>query len=633
MPIRKRINIILILLFICTGCGNGIPLNSDINESSGQTVPRNTLTICLGYEPESLYPYNANSQSAWAVLEAIYDGPIDIVNYEPQPVILTKIPSIKDGDAILTQKLVNAGDPIINVLGEAVPLTTGENILPSGCYQNDCSISWDGTFPLLMDQLEVTYSLRNNISWSDGYPLTMSDSVYSYEIQSNQATPGNKNFISHTLSYQALDDYHIRWIGKPGFLTQDFENYFWLPLPEHAWKNFSANELLTAGDSSRYPIGWGAYVIQEWVPRKFIRLVKNPNYFRTSERLPKYEQLIFKFLNLQGDANIKAIQKGICDFANQTTLMLDQSADLDTLLNYYNKPELQVFFGQGPLIEFMIFNTSLLENSTENLSIVNNLEIRQAIAYCLDRSKINKELFNRLASIPLSYFSTINPFSLNNLDPYQFNLEKGNQILDELGWVDDDQNSATPRVARESLDLDSGEKLVLKLISRNNGWEEKSSLLIQDSLADCGIGVELILLQENDFYNFVNSIPNMDFDLALYSWASGKIPPCYLFSSHTQELLSVGKSKLEINLSNFKHLEFDQLCQASLNPMISKEEQRDFQQKMQMILNSELPFLPLYSYFQADVARQDFCPYELDISARSDLRDIESMDFGDHCSP
>lgn len=633
MPIRKRINIILILLFICTGCGNGIPLNSDINESSGQTVPQNTLTICLGYEPESLYPYNANSQSAWAVLEAIYDGPIDIVNYEPQPVILTKIPSIKDGDAILTQKLVNAGDPIINVLGEAVPLTRGENILPSGCYQNDCSISWDGTFPLLMDQLEVTYSLRNNISWSDGYPLTMSDSVYSYEIQSNQATPGNKNFISHTLSYQALDDYHIRWTGKPGFLTQDFENYFWLPLPEHAWKNFSANELLTAGDSSRYPIGWGAYVIQEWVPRKFIRLVKNPNYFRTSERLPKYEQLIFKFLNLQGDANIKAIQKGICDFANQTTLMLDQSADLDTLLNYYNKPELQVFFGQGPLIEFMIFNTSLLENSTENLSIVNNLEIRQAIAYCLDRSKINKELFNRLASIPLSYFSTINPFSLNNLDPYQFNLEKGNQILDELGWVDDDQNSATPRVARESLDLDSGEKLVLKLISRNNGWEEKSSLLIQDSLADCGIGVELILLQENDFYNFVNSIPNMDFDLALYSWASGKIPPCYLFSSHTQELLSVGKSKLEINLSNFKHLEFDQLCQASLNPMISKEEQRDFQQKMQMILNSELPFLPLYSYFQANVARQDFCPYELDISARSDLRDIESMDFGDHCSP
>jgi peptide/nickel transport system substrate-binding protein len=34
------------------------------------------LTICVGQEPNTLYPYGGTSRSMWSVLEAIYDGPV-----------------------------------------------------------------------------------------------------------------------------------------------------------------------------------------------------------------------------------------------------------------------------------------------------------------------------------------------------------------------------------------------------------------------------------------------------------------------------------------------------------------------------------------------------------------------------
>ncbi|MDO9545995.1 MAG: hypothetical protein Q7J07_04490, partial [Pelolinea sp.] len=66
-------------------------------------IPLTELTICLGYEPESLYPYRANSQAAQEVLQAVYDGPIDILNDgQVEPIILKRMPSLTDGSAFLT---------------------------------------------------------------------------------------------------------------------------------------------------------------------------------------------------------------------------------------------------------------------------------------------------------------------------------------------------------------------------------------------------------------------------------------------------------------------------------------------------------------------------------------------------
>ena len=133
-------------------------------------VPPQTLVMCLQDEPTSLYIYGNNSRSMWSVLEAVYDGPFDTRDYSIQPVILSKIPSLNDGDAVLKPVAVKAGDNIVDVDGNLVALKSGTRVLPAGCSRLDCAVTWDGTSELSMDQLVVNFKLLPGLMWSDGSP-------------------------------------------------------------------------------------------------------------------------------------------------------------------------------------------------------------------------------------------------------------------------------------------------------------------------------------------------------------------------------------------------------------------------------------------------------------------------------
>ncbi|MBE0684762.1 MAG: hypothetical protein IH585_02055, partial [Anaerolineaceae bacterium] len=84
--------------------------------------PPKSLVICIGEEPLTLYPYGGNSKGMWSILEAIYDGPIDTVNFMPEPVILEKIPDYDSGDAVIETVPVAAGERIVDANGSVVVL-------------------------------------------------------------------------------------------------------------------------------------------------------------------------------------------------------------------------------------------------------------------------------------------------------------------------------------------------------------------------------------------------------------------------------------------------------------------------------------------------------------------------------
>jgi peptide/nickel transport system substrate-binding protein len=292
-------------------------------------VPR-TLTICLGSEPDTLYLYGGGSLAQSQVLQAIYDGPIDSVGFDYQPVILEKLPDLADGDAVIQPVAVQAGDWVVNAAGELVRLAPGQVMRPSGCNSAECAVAWNGE-PLEMDQLSATFTIKD-VRWSDGTALTAADSVFSYgiaiECQSESGPCGGFGLVNQrgwdtlqrTASYTAQDERQVQWTGVPGFLDPDYRINFFIPLPAHQLQGNAPDELFTAEESSRQPLGWGPYTIQEWVSGESIRLSWNPEYFRAGEGLPAFDTLIFRFIgripNQPG-----AIQAGECD-------LLDQEASL-----------------------------------------------------------------------------------------------------------------------------------------------------------------------------------------------------------------------------------------------------------------------------------------------------------------
>src|SRR5262245_9587421 len=136
------------------------------------TLAARALTVCLGEEPNTLYPYGNLNSAARSVLSAIYDGPMDVVEYGYKPIILEKIPSLEDGDAQVSPVSVNAGSEVVDSSGDVVLLSTGTKVRPSGCRNDGCAISYDGSSSIQMDQLVVTFTMLEGLMWSDGAPLT-----------------------------------------------------------------------------------------------------------------------------------------------------------------------------------------------------------------------------------------------------------------------------------------------------------------------------------------------------------------------------------------------------------------------------------------------------------------------------
>ena len=475
-----------------------------------QPNTKKTLTICLGEEPDSLFLYSADSPAANLILQAIYDGPIDIEGGDPQPVILEKIPNFEDGSAFFTPVEVNEGDDVINSAGEQVRLQAGVEVFPAGCTSPQCAVSWDGVSPFRMDFITAEFELIPGLKWSDGQPLQASDSVYSFNLASAPETQANKEINEQIASYTAVDDLTVQWTSKPGLVTDSFESFFYTPLPEHVWGKYREGDLLSAEEVNRTPIGWGAYQVEEWIEGQSLRLSKNPNYFRAEEELPYFDELVFKFINPFGDTALsnlkfdrapfqqfnydlgefeKEIRENGCDLGTTTSDLRDQLPVLNILLNYFKDPAIKVIKSGKSEGQMIFFNLGGSESDASNPS--KDLNVRKAVDLCLNRSKMISDLSFGLYDL-IDYDQLLNADNgsqKNAEDPSD--PTAGNDLLDRSGWKDNDNNPETPRISTGVAGIPDGMELGFRYLVEEIYDNLKSSEIVKASLAECGIGINI----------------------------------------------------------------------------------------------------------------------------------------------
>src|SRR4030042_2755957 len=120
-----------------------LPPESTTTPTCAPEPPR-LLTICLAQEPRSLFLYDAVSSAERSVLAAIYEGPFELDGFTAQPVIVEKMPTLADGDALLKPVNVNPGDLLVDVNGNLANLAEGVTYRPSGCGEWACSQTYAG---------------------------------------------------------------------------------------------------------------------------------------------------------------------------------------------------------------------------------------------------------------------------------------------------------------------------------------------------------------------------------------------------------------------------------------------------------------------------------------------------------
>lgn len=593
------------------------------------------LTVCLGQEPNTLYPYGGPNAAAHSVLAAIHDGPIDAVSYEYQPVILTQLPSLENGDAQIVKTPIQSGSQVVDADGNVVLLEQGVKVRPAGCRGDDCIITYDGATAIEMDQMVVNFRMRPDVTWSDGTPLTSSDSVFAFTLSSDPDAIANSYLLDRTQVYEATDEKTVQWWSKPGFIDPAYFTNFWAPAPQHVWSEFPVNQLQNIDVASRTPIGWGPYMVQEWAAGDHITLVKNPYYFRASEGLPKFDTLSFRFIADPNTA-LTELVAGRCDILDPG-IRLDNNASL--LEEMQAGEQAQVFFTPGMTIEWLGIGTTPAAyddgydtiNQKDRQDIFADAHTRQGIAYCLDRQSVVKNVLLGRTTVPTSYLPVEHPLYDPNIEAIPFDPSVGRSLLEQAGWKDTDGDPSTPLVAVTVKNVAAGTPLLLNYYTTTATQRRQAADILTQSLAQCGIAVNAQYFSQNDLYASGPGglLFGRRFDLIQYAMGvNGVEPPCGWFTS--AEIPTTSNSWIGTNVTGYKNEQYDAACRAAQLALPDEQAYVNLYRQTQMLFASELPAIPLYYRLRIAAARTGLCHFELDATANP-LWNIEAIDSGESC--
>ena len=228
-------------------------------------------------------------------------------------------------------------------------------------------------------------------------------------------------------------------------------------------------------------------------------------------------------------------------------------------------------------------------------------------------------------------FRSDHPLHNGNIQTYAFNPSSGNQILEQIGWLDHDQNPATPRHALGVTNVPGGTPLVLNYVTSSATQRRQVAEIFTQSLAQCGIGLNVTYVDASDLYlpGPVGPLFGRQFDLAEYAIGVNSIEPqCSWFT--TSQIPTAANNWVGTNLSGYKNPTFDTACQLALQSL-PDDPTYTSHQKAQAIFASELPSIPLYLRLKVAATRPDFCGLVLDPSSTYALANLESFDYGKDC--
>jgi peptide/nickel transport system substrate-binding protein len=199
-------------------------------------------------------------------------------------------------------------------------------------------------------------------------------------------------------------------------------------MPKHIWQDIPAADWGGADPSTglvpELVVGTGPFLFKERVIGESVTLDKNPDYWDTTA-VPVMDQFVFRVIAEDASA-LQALEKGEIDFTD---------------VPFADAPSLE---GRDDLTLLAYDTTSLnyfsLNHKNPDTPFFDEIPVRQAMMYAIDRKLLAEEVYNGYAIqadgtqpvLSVAYA----PDRTNTI--YNYDVDKANQLLDEAGWVDSD---------------------------------------------------------------------------------------------------------------------------------------------------------------------------------------------------
>jgi len=357
-----------------------------------------------------------------------------------------------------------------------------ENLMPVPDLAESWVVSDDGT--------TYTFTLHQGVLWHDGTPFTSADVKFSFEQVLLQFHSRTSAALTAVLAgIDTPDDLTVVMRFKQPYapLLQRLDV---TEAPIVAKHIYEGTDPMTA-EANLTPVGTGPFKFVEYAQGDSVTLERNADYFK--QGLPYFDRVVFRVIP-EANSALLALQEGEVDYAWNTTpaqTQILESSPGVSVVNAVASP------GGALCINTLAFN---LEKAP-----LDQLEVRQAISYALDRDRMLEQIqfgSGSVATGPIS--SRMTQFYTPDVTTYGYDVERAKQLLDSAGLTADaDGNRAT-------------------LVFPHPNTFDKYGEIIREQLGEVGITVEDVSLDFNAATDRI--FLERDFDLSIVSYCNGTDP-------------------------------------------------------------------------------------------------------------
>ena len=507
----------LLSMAVLGGCADGTGESSEDNSSKESTVESTQTDSAESGEStgadasgESTEPEGSESGSA----EDAASGQETGDRYGGSIVVGVQ----QDIDSLDPHKATAAGtkEIIFNIFEGLVKPDENGNLI--NAVASDYTISEDG--------LVYTFTLRDNVKFHNGNVVTAEDVKYSLERVSGllDGTPLIST-LSTIKSVDILDEKTVQ-VTVENANTELIYSFVAAIIPAGSGEDETAD-----------PIGTGPFSFVSYKPQQGIVLAKNPDYWQ--EGLPYLDQVEFKIIN-SADTALLELQGGTIDFYAYLT-----DSQAQALQGSH-----QVISSPTNMVQALFLN-----NAVEPL---NDVRVRQAISYALDKESINDFVGGGNGTLLSSaMLPTLKEYYVDLNDTYgtTANVEKAKELMAEAGYAD-------------------GFDMEIAIVSTYE-FHMQTGEVIVEQLKEIGINATIKGMENSSWLDEVYN--GRQFDATITALT------CDMTPGYLMNRFQTDSSK---NFINFQSAEYDEIyakAQAALDP----DEKAGYYKELQKILCDE----------------------------------------------
>ena len=308
-------------------------------------------------------------------------------------------------------------------------------------------------------------------------------------------------------------------------------------------------------------IGTGSYYLSEHVTDEYAIFKVNEKYWGD---VPDIEEIIVKVIP-DSQSRVMALESGEIDLIYGATMI-----DSETYDKFSNLSEFETKISEPISSRVMMINTQD--------EILGDVRLRKALQYATDRETISKSIFLGIEDPAYTLFSSEVPYADIGLTPYEYNLEKAKELLNEAGWVE---------VNGQSYRQKDGQELAFTLhYSSDNVTDKTIAEFYKGELAKIGINLEIIGEEAQAHSDRAKS---GNFDIIFNeSWGKPYDPQSFL--AGMRETSVHGDYEAQKGLK-----EKEQIDEAILNALeaTTEEERQEYYTYVLETLHEEAVYIPL----------------------------------------